>query len=173
MFAPGGGSSSTQVPAASMMASSSRMAFSQWFQSEQHLASVSMRGSNTLASVVSARRTCSSPSKFSRSSGVLLITTHTPPASSLSLLIGSGFCRLIVTLGESLCVRATPSSDCKSWIARDGLQLHVDQCSWVGCGSGCTCFVLGSGLRLRSGSPSPSSLSSLTGVRGGILDGLG
>ena len=166
MFAPGGGSSSTQVPVASKVANSSRITFFHHSQSRQCLASASVWGSNASTLEVSAMKVCSSPSKSSSKVGLPSTMVHTPPASLLSSASARmlGIFRLIGVFEGVLCVRVTPSLDCKSRMMRNGFQRHSEQWSGGG-GFGCSFSF--------SFSSSSSSLASVRLGISGELSGVG
>src|SRR6266571_1582194 len=126
-LAPGGASSSLQVPAVFKVASSSAMAFSQSGQSGRRLASASVRGSKASASAVSAASMCSSHSNSSSVANALS-AAHTPPVSSTSSSKPPGSCSPVAMDGLERHADDTPTPSINLQRVRDGL------CVWVGQG---------------------------------------
>ena len=164
MFALGGGSSSTHVPAASSVASSSSIAFSHYSHLGLCFASASVRGSNASESDVSAMKVCSRPSKSSSKDGSLSMTTHTSPASSASLTNDPGISLLGIICRVVVCVGLMPALACSLQISHNGFRRCVEQRSWAG--GGFCCFFTGSSFSLFL------PLSSSYGMRLGVLEGV-
>src|SRR6266702_1183256 len=123
-LAPGGASSSLQVPAVFKVASSLVMVFSQSGQSGQHLALVSIRGSKASASVVSAASMCSSHSDSLSAANALLVA-HTPPVSLTPSSNLPGSCSPVAMDGSEQCADDTPTPSINLRRVRDGLHIRV------------------------------------------------
>src|SRR6266702_6785507 len=123
-LAPGGDSSSLQVPAVFKVVSSSAMAFSQSGQSGQHLALASVHGSKASASAVSAASMCSSHSDSSSAANALL-AAHTPPVSLTSSLNLPGSCSPVAMDGLERRADDMPTPSINSRRVHNGLHIWV------------------------------------------------
>src|SRR6266850_722353 len=162
IFAPGGASSSLQVPAAFKVTNSSSMACSHSGQSGRRFALASVCGSSASVLAVSAVKTCSRPLKSSSSSGVPLITAHTPPASSPSLANDSGNCMPGTRCESVPHMDVMPSPDCKSHTMCEGFRKHADR-------RNCGDVLMG---RLSCGGAGLYGMADMAGVEG-VLGELG
>ena len=152
-FAPGGASSSSQVPAASNVTSSSSIAFSHSGQSGLRLACAAPRPRNQQCQQQKHAQGPGSPraTQVCRPQRTML---HVPPASSGSSANEPGSCM------------PTPSLHCKSRTRGEGLRVCVEQCN---CGSSLGIDVgalAGAGVGVIAGSGGTSWMGSVEGVEG-------